>query len=84
MKPVVQEASDFHSPCRLQPIGTASAAVATTRLACNLQGLTLGTKQTVSTGRYDSTQSQSAVSQASHTNIQAVTLDCPKASTAGT
>ncbi len=32
-KPVVQEASDLHSPCRLQAIGTASAAVATTRRA---------------------------------------------------
>ncbi len=84
MKPVVQEGSDLHSPCRLQAKGTASAADAAIKLACILQGLTLGTKHIVNTGCCDSTQSQSAVSQASHTNIQAVTLDCPKASTAGT
>lgn len=40
-KPVVQEVSDLHSPCRLQAIGTASAAVAMTRLARSLHGLTL-------------------------------------------
>jgi len=70
MKPVVQEASDLHSPCRLQAIGTASAAVATTRPACILQGLTLDTKRYVSTGRYDSAQSQSAVRQVTLTYRQ--------------
>ncbi len=75
MKPVVQEASDLHSPCRLQAISTASAAVATTRPACVSHGLTLGNiggKHTVSAGCYDSTksQSQSAVRQVTSTYRQ--------------